>query len=429
MVSRQSRAVVNQAHAVQPAKPNRSASAHRSSSNPKMGNQAAQRFLRAGVIQAKLTVNQPGDRFEQEADRVAEEVMRMPDPTVGTPPRIQRMCPECEEELHRKESASAPASPTGIQLPRGAGLPLSESMRSFFEPQFGRDFGAVRVHTNSHSAAAAEALGALAFTTGRNIVFAPGQYAPQSSDGRRLLAHELTHIVQQTRPAPRRLDSGRAIDDVPRVSAFAAPFTEVRVQRLVRRSLLVGCGAGQNPFTADRRASQLLTNALARIDAAQAARPADPANADVVAVGDAMQTAFRLNPANDDNWNLPAPRFGLPLIRRRLEIARDYIDSVVFTFNCCAVGGACPATCGTCAAGDEAFVCDGEASTITLCPPFWAPGLNLNQRGRVLAHEVLHINFGFVEDWGQPDRANAHCYAQFTALVNGFNSPAGFRCH
>lgn len=235
-------------------------------------------------------------------------------------------------------------------------------------------------------------------------------------------------MVQQTRPEPRAVDRGAVRFDGSTVSAFASPSTTgVRVQRLVRRSLLIGCGPGQNPFGGDRRASELLTNALARIDAAQAARPGDPANADVMAVGNAMRTAFRLNPANDDNWNLGAPHFGLPLIRRRLESARDYIDSVVFTFNCCAVGGACPATCGTCAAGEEAFVCGGEASTITLCPLFWTR--NRDQCGRVLAHEVMHINFGFINDWGQPDRANAHCYAQFTALVNGFNSPAGFRCH
>ena len=64
-----------------------------------------------------------------------------------------------------------------------------------------------------------------------------------------------------------------------------------------------------------------------------------------------------------------------------------------------------------------------------MCPLFWTQPGGLNQRGRVLAHEVLHIIFGFINDWGQPDRANAHCYAQFTALVNGFNSPANRRCH
>jgi hypothetical protein len=289
-------------------------------------------------------------------------------------------------------------------------------------------------------------LNAVAFTTGRDIFFDSGEYRPETQAGSRILAHELAHVVQQAQGVVPSLaaagtagdrfeqeaeraagvvtgqSSGRADGAVAAAVGDRAP----RVQRLVRRSL-VNCPAGQNPFSADRRAAELLDNAITRIDAAQAARPADPANADVVAVGNAMRTAFRLNPANADNWTLGAPRFGLPLIRRRLEAARDYINSVVFTFNCCTVGGPCPMTCGTCGAGEEAFVCAGEASIIALCPLFWTR--NQNQRGRTLAHEVLHINFGFIEDWAQPDRANAHCYAQFTALLNGFNSPVGFRCH
>ena len=124
MISRQSQAVVNQTHAVQPAKPSRSAATHRSASNPRMGNQAAQRLLRDGVIQAKLTVNQPGDRFEQEADRVAEQVMRIPEPgakevTQQSPGlRIQRLCPECEEELHRKPLAEGAGVSEQALIPR-----------------------------------------------------------------------------------------------------------------------------------------------------------------------------------------------------------------------------------------------------------------------------------------------------------------------
>jgi hypothetical protein len=398
--------------------PARPASVRGCAGGAKMGNQVAQRL---SVAQAKLTVSQPGDRFEREADQVADHVMRMPGPALGQPPQIQRLCSECEEQLHRKEAPEAQVH--DFQSAGGAFFPESE--RSYFEPRFGRDFGAVRIHTDAPAAETARTLGALAFTVGSDIVFARGQYAPHTSDGRRLLAHELTHVVQQTQPVP-RASRGSATGEA---SGMAAPTTApapAQVQRLVRASALVGCGA-RNPHAADRRASQLLTNALARIDAASAARPGDPADADVVAIGNAMHRAFRLGPANDDNWNLAAPHFGLPLVRRRLEIARNYIDSVVFTINCCTVGGACPATCGTCAAGEEAFVCGQETSTITLCPGFWA--LGANQRGRTLLHEVLHINFGFVQDWTSPDQSNAHCYAQFVALANGFNSPAGFRCH
>jgi hypothetical protein len=333
-------------------------------------------------------------------------------------------CAACEDdgekiERKRARAVAQPGMSSALPAP-GAGAPLPADVRTFFEPRFQRDFGDVRVHTGAHAAASAQSFNALAYTRGRDIVFGEAQYAPGTSAGRRLIAHELAHVVQQNQSAPL---GGNAVDSLrPSTSPGEQP-----VQRLVRRSLLNGCGAGQNPFAADRRASTLLTNAIDRIDTASAERAADPADPDVVAIGNAMRRAFRLNPANDDNWNLPAPRFGLPLIRRRLEIARDYIDSVVFTYNCCPVGGVCPATCGTCTATEEAFVCRGETSTITLCPTFFTRGTN--QRGRTLAHEVLHITFGFIRDWDQPDRTNAHCYAQFTALANDFNSPAGFRCH
>jgi len=221
-------------------------------------------------------------------------------------------------------------------------------------------------------------------------------------------------------------------DSLPRtIVSASAP----QVQRLVRTASVVCTAASAGvaaPHTgpADRQSSALLTNALARIDAARLARPAHPADPDVVAVGTALHTAFALNPANDDTWNLGAPNVRLPVIRRRLEVARDYIDSVVFNVNCVAAGGAhvipgCAA--GVCAAGTEAFSCHTNPTDLVVCPLFWTRGLN--QRGRVWGHEVFHIGFGFINDWGQPDVHNAHCYAQFVALLNGFNSPAGFRCH
>ena len=423
-------------------------------------------------VQPKLIIGSPNEPAEREADRVAEQVMRMPEPASLRQPldaeeeeedqeRIQpkrldsvvrRQLLNDDEELHKKPASSLrpPTRPdlrVRIATLRACGQPLTPSIRSFFEPRFGYDFGSVRVHADPTSAELAERVNARAFTVGRHVVFGQGQYVPNTTDGGKLLAHELTHVVQQlgadkeqaavsvgrfekTPEATSTCSVQNGMRGQPgngQVSIGRSPAREAPVlQRLVRRSL-VTCPAGQNPFSADRRASTLLTQAMQRIDSAQAERAANPAHADVLAVRAAMWRAFRLNPGNANNWTQGAPHFGLPLIRGRLEIARNYIDSVVFTMNCCLVGGACPMPCGICLAGEEAFTCGGNATNIALCPPFWAHGLN--QRGRVLAHEVLHINFNFVADWAQPDRANAHCYAQFVALLNGFNSPAGFRCH
>ncbi len=216
-VLRQSQAVVNQAGAVRPAKPSSSVQVRRSCSHPGMGNQAAQRLLREGVIQAKLTVNRPGDRFEQEADRVADQVMRMPAVSGATVAEsAQRLCTKCEEDVQRQpvedeanampvqaqpEAGHTPAVTPAVQAQvealRGGGQRLSTATQSFFEPRFGHDFGHVRLHTDAQAAASARALGARAYTVGRDIVFGAGQYAPHTTDGRRLLAHELTHTVQQ----------------------------------------------------------------------------------------------------------------------------------------------------------------------------------------------------------------------------------------
>ena len=171
-----------------------------------VGNQAMQRMLRSGLLQPKLTVSQPNDQYEQEADRVAETVMRMPDKSSKTfltpsdPPHIQRMCNGCkeeEEEVQRK--ASTQDHHTGFELehPTG-GQPLPVSERSFFEPRFGRDFSHVRVHANAQAAQAARSIRALAYTKGTDVVFDEGQYRPGTESGRKLMAHELAHTIQQS---------------------------------------------------------------------------------------------------------------------------------------------------------------------------------------------------------------------------------------
>ncbi|MBD3922422.1 DUF4157 domain-containing protein [Paenibacillus sp. PR3] len=161
-----------------------------------LGNQAVTQ-----LVQMKLRMGQPGDAYEREADNVADRVMRMPAASV------QRKCAECEAEEEGRVMRSAPgaAAPvnmspeteSGIQSLRGGGTPMPSSLRSYFEPRFGQDFGRVRLHTDGRAGGLAQSIGARAFTIGGDIAFAPGQYAPESSEGKRLIAHELTHVVQQ----------------------------------------------------------------------------------------------------------------------------------------------------------------------------------------------------------------------------------------
>ncbi|MEM9006467.1 MAG: DUF4157 domain-containing protein [Cyanobacteria bacterium P01_F01_bin.86] len=160
------------------------------------------------VVQTKLTVGQPNDKYEQEADRVAEQVMRMPAPdSVGAHiqrapfTKIQRACSACEDKkkLQAKEISGStpevtPAVASRIQSLQGGGQPLSAATRNFFEPRFGQDFSNVRVQTDSISTGE---LNARAYTIGHNIVFGQGQYAPRTNVGKQLIAHELAHVVQQ----------------------------------------------------------------------------------------------------------------------------------------------------------------------------------------------------------------------------------------
>ncbi|MGH7487772.1 MAG: eCIS core domain-containing protein, partial [bacterium] len=108
------------------------------------------------------------------------------------------MCAHCEEELQREETATNPPPHSGIHFPDGAGRSLPDSERRFFEPRFGRDLSQVRIHTDERAAASARSLSSLAYTAGRDIVFSTGRFAPETHAGKRLLAHELTHTIQQT---------------------------------------------------------------------------------------------------------------------------------------------------------------------------------------------------------------------------------------
>jgi hypothetical protein len=100
-----------------------------------------------------------------------------------------------------------------IDAMRGGGAPLDPATRAFMEPRFGHDFSQVRVHTDARAATVAQSLDALAFTVGDDIAFAPGQYRPGSDEGRTLLAHELTHTLQQRGGVARvqRQDAGKII--------------------------------------------------------------------------------------------------------------------------------------------------------------------------------------------------------------------------
>ena len=164
-------------------------------------------------VQPKLTVGRPGDVYELEADRVADQVMRMSDgderlsvrPSVPNVESLQRQDEDEEEEFVQPKAVAGsitgesvgPDLAAPIQGLRGGGRALPPDERAFFEPRMGYDFSRVRLHTDDRANSLAGALNARAFTFGSDIAFSAGEYRPGLSDGRRLLAHELTHVMQQ----------------------------------------------------------------------------------------------------------------------------------------------------------------------------------------------------------------------------------------
>lgn len=144
-------------------------------------------------LQTKLKVNDPGDIYEREADRMADQVTVTPAGLTvsGTPPRIQR--------FSGQSNAQMDAEPASVdQALASPGRPLEPTLRQDMEQRFGHDFSRVRVHSGAAAEQSAREVNANAYTVGHDIVFGADRFAPETQEGRRLLAHELTHVVQQS---------------------------------------------------------------------------------------------------------------------------------------------------------------------------------------------------------------------------------------
>jgi hypothetical protein len=179
-------------------------------------------------VQASLLVSSPKDPAEEEAHSTAKRVMRMPD---SGGPRVSLLGRGASSAmLYRQSDGSPNVSPNlsaDIQSRTGGGAPLPVGVRSFMEPRFGADFGGVRVHTDGHADRLNRQLGAQAFAVGPNLFFGAGKFRPDSHDGKELIAHELTHTIQQG-ASPQNIGGmvNRSVE--PEVSAVVP----IQVQRL-----------------------------------------------------------------------------------------------------------------------------------------------------------------------------------------------------
>ena len=162
-------------------------------------------------VQTKLKIGHPNDKYEREADAMAERVMRMPMETPGAvmekqeQPGVQLKCAACEEQVQTKTNRTVASDhisnslSTQLNASKGRGSPMSNLLNRKMSEVFGHDFSRVRIHTGNKANEMNNQLSARAFTCGSDIYFNQGEYAPHSPSGNKLLAHELTHVAQQQR--------------------------------------------------------------------------------------------------------------------------------------------------------------------------------------------------------------------------------------
>lgn len=213
-----------------------------------IGNQAVQRLLESGAVQARLNITQPNDRYEKEADAVADKVMKMPESQVQrqneeneeeemvqTKPigeQITSLQRQIEPEEEDEELIQPKANRGGFKVndtfdsqmsaAKSEGQTMNRQERAYFEPRFGANFSGVRIHSGSKSGQLARSINAQAFTHGSDIYFGAGKYNPHSAKGRHLMAHELTHTIQQSGTDISRKEEKKKEKETPRDKAIKA---------------------------------------------------------------------------------------------------------------------------------------------------------------------------------------------------------------
>lgn len=351
-------------------------------------------------LQTKLTINAPGDVYEQEADRLAERVMRLPEPSVQCAScACGAKCAKCRTEQPEPQDESVqtkrvePGDSHGVEPPpivhealRSTGQPLAASDAAFFGSRLGYDFTGVRVHSDARASESARALNAFAYTVGRDIVFAEGQYQPATTSGRQLIAHELAHVVQQR-------------------SASAAPRLQ---RRVVDDNAHLPCRA-----TAGRSAADVTAVENAAATMAETAATAVRARPLAEATRGFLWRRFRL----DYNDRLTRCRFIADIANRLERIARSIRNEDV-TYRCDTAGGEPSSDCN----GPFAVTHSGPfgGTRIDLCSRFW--GQTPPEKAATMLHEWAHYVFSSSRGLGDERPGGfdtAECYNAFATEVSG----------
>ena len=359
--------------------------------------------------QPKLTIGSPDDPLEKEADDMADKVMRMEMPSPinfsSAKDTINRKCAHCEEEenqLQRKESGGEPVSVAQSNvhdvINSSRGSSLDTSTRSFMEPRFNYDFSNVKIHDGDLAAKSAGSINALAYTSGTNVVFNSEQYNTSSDSGKRLLAHELTHVVQQgsgsSFPYNKQLIQRKVVDK--NVSCH-----KKGLHGGVPGGILSGVDAVAIVKNADERAKAMAEDVQTRLHDKLTTFGTSSYTADAV-LDAALAARFGLSIAT------PADHAKIRILEREFRAIVKLLGRNIY-YVCRDAG---------CDPGDWAFTFSGQ-HTIHLCGPFWRSGSTLNQRGSTILHEAIHLWWDQVDDWGNKPLHNAHCFEQLALDIAG----------
>lgn len=390
------------------------------------GKQNKSPFFPLYVVQAKLQVNEPGDSYEREADAMADQVMRMTNTSINqnsffkpAVSFVQRKCQHCgdEEKLHRKESSEDEVEGSShldsyVASLGPSGQPLPESSRKFFEPRFGHDFSNVRIHNDLVAAKSAQSINALAYTTGNNIIFNNGQFSPDSDSGKRLMAHELTHVVQQGgNVQPKKIQRASQGKSARCTDPLIIPDTNASID-----------GPIDVITAAETRAIEIMDDAISQLDFTRQ-QIIGGAPVGWPTVGDSLGQAIRLlagDPDSDNFWKRTGSRTA-DLILRRLRAIRGIIASGNMFYVCLGSAsgsiGVCAGTiCGADGRSAIARSCAGAFQT-HFCNAFWEQGSE--DQAATIIHEISHNFAAFIQDSGR--EGNAECYVRFVQVAVGID--------
>ena len=373
-------------------------------------------------------------------------------------------CEACRKKrLSKQRSAAKAPQPQAVpglvhEVLRSPGQPLDSSVRTSAERYFGYDFSKVRVHTDSRAAESAKAVNAAAYTAGNGVVFDTGRYRPDSAAGKRLIAHELTHVVQQAGSSqlPSAIEKPNTPEEMaaeanartglqgqqnPSLTAFRRP---VIVARTV--GSLTSCPANTNGSRNDPlgdlrdddiRAREIAANAVTALSA----RSVTPE------IQQTFQTRFGLPPAQGTGFlnrltgevrpsQQAAINEEIGILRRRYQLVATLFSQPI-AYRCiggaASFGGCSPPNCD---GGVFAWSCRGTGA-IFVCPAYWNDTADsVDQRGAVLVHEAFHVVFGQSAPSQQGEVGDvtvrgsgrnfvvADCYSGFAADLAGVTNPA-----